>query len=312
MRGRVRQSGGRVLACAVVTVLAAACDAAQAGDVQPLPPLERPSAETRAGLPEVAGTWRFAGWEINPGDTARINADSSILVRPGDLVVRVQRLDSLSGAYVRDSVPFPFTGEVRRDGVVSVVVSGADGLGIFLAGRMVRDTFWLELTSLPSAAAWPRGTRAALVRTPVRQTFRRFVGGRAIPIPVDSAALDSVRRADSLAVFRRDSAAAAAAAAGGVVPGRTPVGPAPLPGAPGTVPPAGQPPVTGTQPPARPQPRPTPPAQRPRPEPQRPVPAPQEPTYEPVPVPEPTPLPPANPAPRETIRIPTPPPLRQQ
>lgn len=300
--------------CAAV----AACDAAEAGDVEPLPPLQRPSAESRAGLPEVTGRWRFAGFEIQPGDTALVRADSTRLTPPGDLVVQVQRLDSLAGVYARGGGQFPFVGEVRRDGVVAVVVAAPDGTRQFAAGRVVRDTLWLELTSFASAQSWPAGTRAALVRTPVKQPFRRFVGGRAIPLPVDSAALDSMRMADSLAAVRRDSAAVAGVPAT-PAPTATPMAPQPQPRP--TAPSVRQPPVpTPTTPAPTTPPAPRPPVQRP---PVQPTPRPQEPPARPTPrprrdtvrIPAPQPLPapaipepvPIRPAPRETIQIGRPP-----
>lgn len=269
----------------------AGCDAAEAGDVEPLPPLQRPSAESRAGLPEVAGTWRFTGFEILPGDTALVRSDSTRLTPPGEFVVQLQRLDSLAGVYARGGAQFPFVGEVRRDGVMAVVVAAPDGTRQFAAGQVVRDTLWLELSSFTSAQSWPAGTRAALVRTPVTQTFRRFVGGRSIPVPVDSAALDSMRMADSLAAARRDSAAAA-----GVPvtppPTATPAPVAPQPQPRPTTPPVRQPPT-----PVTPEPTP-PPAQRP--------PVQRPPVTPPVQRPPVQPTPPAR---RDTVRIPTPQPL---
>lgn len=300
----------------------AGCDAAEAGDIEPLPPLQRPSAEARAGLPEVAGRWRFAGFEILPGDTAAVRADSTRLIPPGDLVVQLQRLDSIAGVYARGGAEFPFVGEVRRDGVVAVVVAAPDGTRQFAAGQVVRDTLWLELTSFSSAQAWPAGTRAALVRTPVEQPFRRFVGGRAIPLPVDSAALDSMRMADSLAAARRDSAAAAGVPV--TPPAATPAPAAQRPQPRPTAPPVRQPPApTPTTPEPTPPPAQRPPVQRPpvTPPVQRPpvrtTPPPRRDTVR-IPTPQPLPRPrlpdpvlpepiPIRPAPAETIRLGRPP-----
>ena len=64
---------------------------------------------------------------------------------------------------MRDGVAFPFTGEVRRDSALAVVTF-TDGVGQFASGRVVRDTFWIEITSFTTAQTWPRGTRAAMVR----------------------------------------------------------------------------------------------------------------------------------------------------
>ncbi|HEU0079814.1 MAG TPA: hypothetical protein VFQ76_19365, partial [Longimicrobiaceae bacterium] len=151
---------------ALLLLALAACEEARGVDVQPLPALKRPSPEARAGLPEVAGTWRFAGWELPVRDT--ITGGEGMLP-PGALAVRTQRLDSVAGAYVRDGQQFPFVGEVRRDGILSVVAFGPDGAGSFIAGRVKRDTLWIELTSLSAAQTWSGGARAAMVRTPVRQ-----------------------------------------------------------------------------------------------------------------------------------------------
>jgi hypothetical protein len=50
---------------------AAACRDAQA-DVEPLPPLRRPTPEERAGLPVLSGRWLFTGFEYPVGDTLRV------------------------------------------------------------------------------------------------------------------------------------------------------------------------------------------------------------------------------------------------
>lgn len=247
-------------AFAALLVLAlAACEEARGVNVQPLPPLERPSAEARAGLPEVAGTWRFAGWELPVRDTA---TGGEGMVPPGALGIRTQRLDSIAGVYVRDGQPFPVIGEVRRDGIVSVVAFGPDGSGSFIAGRVRRDTLWIELTSLSAAQTWSTGARAALVRTAVRQPFVRYQGGF-VKLNVDSIRADSLRR-DSLRVVAdslrlADSARAAAvpgAVPGQVVPGQPGVRPAAPPAAaPGQPQPGARPgaPPAATQPQPRPQ-----------------------------------------------------------
>jgi hypothetical protein len=204
---------------ALLLLALAACEEAQGVDVQPLPSLRRPSPEARAGLPEVAGTWRFAGWELPVRDTATGGAG---MLPPGALAVRTQRLDSIAGAYVRDGQQFPFVGEVRRDRILSVVAFGPDGVGSFIAGRVLHDTLWIELTSLSAAQTWSSGARAALVRTAVRQPFVRYQGGF-VKVNVDSIRADSVRR-DSLRLA--DSVRLADSAAAGVVPGA----PVPLPG----------------------------------------------------------------------------------
>jgi hypothetical protein len=298
---------GRGFCAAAALLLAAACDSASADvKVQPLPPLARPTPERRAGLPEVAGMWRFTGFEIAPKDTGRVREDKSLLAPPGDFLIRTQRLDSLAGQYVRPGQAFDFTGEVRRDGTVAVVAIDADGAPQFASGRVVRDTFWLELTSFPTAATWPTGARAAFIRRGVIRPFTRYLGGAPIiDVYADSVRRDSIRRADSVAVAAR-AAAAAAAVPPVVAPG------AQVPGAvvPGAVPPAGAPapqpgavrPTVPAQPAVRPpvqQPVARPPVQRPRPQPQ-PTPPPVD-TNRPAPV---TPPPTSPTTPPDTIVIP--------
>jgi hypothetical protein len=333
----VGQRIGAVLAC-IAALAAGACGEAEGVEVQPLPPLERPTPEARAGLPEVRGVWRFAGFEIPPGDTAAVREQVYTLTPPGELRIAAQRLDSVAGQYVREGVAFPFTGEVRRDSVLSLVAFGG-GVGQFAAGRVVRDTFWIELTSFSTAQTWPRGTRAALVRRGGGQPFRRLLGGAPISVPVDSAAVRDSIRLDSL---RR---AGVIVPPGQAVPGRAvpgqPLPPGvqpgvarpPVPGAqpgvqpgvarptvPGAQPqrPAAQPPRPAAQPQQRPpaaqpprpaaQPQQRPPAQA-QPRPQQPRPQPQRPpVQQPVNEPAPEPSPPPNPnAPRDTIRFGGPP-----
>ncbi|MEW5931945.1 MAG: hypothetical protein AB1941_31130, partial [Gemmatimonadota bacterium] len=242
---------------ALLALALAACEEARGVNVQPLPPLQRPSAEARAGLPEVAGTWRFAGWELPVRDTA---TGGEGMVPPGALAIRTQRLDSIAGVYVRDGQPFPVVGEVRRDGIVSVVAFGPDGSGSFIAGRVLRDTLWIELTSLSAAQTWSTGARAALVRTAVRQPFVRYQGGF-VKVNVDSIRADSLRR-DSLRVISdslrtADSLRLADSARAVVVPGQ------PQPGVRPGAPPAAAPvqPQPGARPgapPAATQPQPRP------------------------------------------------------
>jgi hypothetical protein len=292
-----------LVCCAAMA--AGACEEAQSVEVQPLPPLQRPSPEARAGLPEVRGLWRFAGFEIPASDTTLVRERVYALTPPGDFQIATQRLDSVAGQYLRAGVAFPIVGEVRRDSAISLVLFSA-GTGQFVAGHVRRDTLWVELTTFQSAVeSWPRGTRAALVRRVSGQPFRRLLGGAPIDVPVDSTRLDSLRL-DSL---RR---------AGVVVP---PVGTQPAPGQPmpGAVPPAMQPGVPPAAQPQRPpatQPRPhaaqprqpvqqRPPAQRP-PAQRPPAPAPRETIPEPRPETPPAPLPRPN-APRDTIRFPAPP-----
>lgn len=271
--------------------------------VEELPPLRRPSPERRAGLPEVGGRWLLVGWEVPAEDTARIGSEVYRLVPPGEIRVLTQRMDSVAGQYgVPGEFVYPFVGEVRRDGVFAGVVSAGEGGQQFFSGRVVRDTLWLELSSLAVSASWPPRARVALSRRPRGAPFTRLLGGT--PLGPDSATIAALR-ADSL---RRDSAARAAAQPPVGQPGLQPPpagGVAPTPSAPR---PTGQPPAR--RPPARDTgriPLPEGPARidsvrvRPPLEPQRrdtpPVPA----------QPRDTPRQPLPTAPRETLRIPPPP-----
>lgn len=131
--------------------------------MQPLPPLTLPTPERRAGLPEVTGPWRFVSFALPPvQDTL---APPPNPAEPGPFVITTQRLDSLAGYYLSEGGRVPLVGEVRRDGVVSLAAFAAEG-GRFAAGRVVRDTLWIELTSFGVADSWPRGTRAAFSRNP--------------------------------------------------------------------------------------------------------------------------------------------------
>ena len=273
-----------------VVLAAGACDEAS-GKVQPLPPLTRPSVEARAGLPEVRGIWRFAGFEIRPQDTLLVREQAYQLVPPAEMRIITQRLDSIAGQFVRDGVGFPFTGEVRRDSTISVVTF-SDGVAQFAAGHLQRDTFWIEVTSLASAAGWSPGARAAMVRRVGGPPFRRLLGGAAIAPPVDSVAIRDSIRMDSL---RRAGVVVPPAQPGvqppaGVQPGGVPVQPGARPPA-ATVPQQQRPPVQQQRPPVRPQP---PPAAEPVPE----LVTPED--------PPPFSPPPVN-APRDTLRFGNPP-----
>jgi hypothetical protein len=310
---RVRVRLRAVLACAVLA--AGACDEAS-GKVQPLPPLQRPSPEQRAGLPEVRGIWRFAGFEIRPQDTLLVREQAYQLTPPDEMRIITQRLDSIAGQLVRGGVGFPFTGEVRRDSTLALVTF-TDGVPHFAAGHIVRDTFWIELATIPAAAGWSPQARAAMVRRAAGPPFRRLLGGAPIAPPVDSVAIRDSIRMDSL---RRAGVVVPPAGTQPPVtqPGVVPAQPGVVPAQPG-VPPAAQPqrpPVTQPQRPAPAQQRP-PQTQPQRPTPQRPQPQRPAPQRPPVDTPEPEPEPPANEpqlapppnpnAPRDTLRIGVPP-----
>ncbi|HEX8692928.1 MAG TPA: hypothetical protein VF746_10940 [Longimicrobium sp.] len=175
---------GAVLA-GLALLATAACEAAEAGDVEPLPPLERPTPEQRAGLPVLSGRWIFTGFEYPARDTLRVREFVYRLVPPGEFQVTAQRLDSIAGRYVRGGTAFPMVGEVRRDGIFSFVAFAPDGVGSFAAGHVVKDTLWMELTSFASAAEWPPQTRAAFVRRPRGAPFVRLRDY--VPPPPDTA-----------------------------------------------------------------------------------------------------------------------------
>lgn len=280
---------GRAIWAGLLLLAAAACGR---DEVEPLPPMQRPTPERRAGLPEVGGRWLFAGWEVEARDSAaRANSDYQ-LVPPGEFRFLTQRLDSVAGQYgVPGRYVIPFTGEVRRDGAFALVAFAGGGVQQYVAGRVVRDTLWMELTNLASVERWPPRTRAAFVRRPRGAPFTRLLGGAPIVVPPDSATLDSIRR-DSI---RMDSIARAAVPPGTTVPGAVP----PPVAQPGVVPPQPQaaPPAAAPRPPA---PRPRPPAPRPQPKAEPP------PTQGPPPPQEFPPPNPAPPMPRETISIPPP------
>src|SRR5215216_4344038 len=91
---------GAVLA-GLALLATAACQAAEADDVEPLPPLERPTPEQRVGLPVLSGRWIFTGFEYPAADTLRVREMVYRLVPPGEFRVATQRLDSVAGQYVR-------------------------------------------------------------------------------------------------------------------------------------------------------------------------------------------------------------------
>lgn len=246
-----------------LSALSAGCDPDEV-EVQPLPSLESLSEEARAGVPEVAGSWRFAGWELAPGDTATAPAG---LPRFGTLELLSQRRDSVGGQYVIQAGRFPLTGEVRRDRVVSLVSSLGPGDLRYLTGRLDRDTIWMELSSLTEPGSWPDDARAAFVRSAVAATFTRVRGQPAPTVVLDSAALaarDSagdapapVPAAPATPVRATPPAAAPSRPApSGATPARPGTTTTPTP-SPRTTPPARTtPPPDRTPAPARPTPRP--------------------------------------------------------
>lgn len=259
---------GRSIRLICAALLLTGCEPAEDVRIQDLPPLDRPSPEARAGLPEVEGAWRFAGWELAPGDTGRL---ASELPGLGQILLETQRLDSLAGYYLAGQGRLPLVGEVRRDSAIALAALLGGAEGRYLAGRVLRDTLWVSTTSLLEPGIWPDEARAAFVRTRVAAPFVRVQGAPVLTAVTDTAAaplaaMDSVPRAPT-------------AGTGMGAPAR------PAPAA-QTRPPVSTPAQTPAQAPARQQ----PPAQA-QPQPQRP-PAPSPPARR-EPPPEPAPTPPA-------------------
>jgi hypothetical protein len=260
------------------------------GDVRvlELPPLERPTPEARLGLPEIAGSWRFAGWEIVRGDSTSLERTFPSF---GELELSTQRLDSIAGTFRLAGGQAAVVGEVRKSGDVALVTLAGGAPDRFIAGRYLQDTLWLELTSIMPAEEWPQEARAAFVRGAPEAPIAWLRGAR----PGD-AAPEAVP--DSLEAMT-DSIVGPPAA---VTPGTG----TPTPGGPsGAPPPAARP---SAQPPAaapsgRPQPIPTAP---PSPSPVAPAPAAPPPAAQPTPPepdPEPEPEPEPEPAPRAPPRL---------
>ena len=168
-----------VLLALSVTVLGSGCGSSDAVEVQPLPSLEQSSPEARAGVPAIAGSWRFAGWELAENDSASLARED--LPRFGVIAIATQKRDSLAGQYVIQAGRAPLYGEVRRDSVVALVGVFGPGDLRYLAGRVTRDTVWMELSSLTEPGVWPSDARAAFVRTAVAEPFVRLRG--AVPPP---------------------------------------------------------------------------------------------------------------------------------
>lgn len=288
------QKGIPKLTSAVATLLVVwGCDAASDVDIQPLPALERPSAEARLGLPEIAGTWRFAGWEIERGDSVTLERTFPSF---GDLALTTQRLDSIAGLFALATGTTPVIGEVRRNGDVTMVTLPGGVPDRFIAGSVAEDTLWLELTSILAPGEWPQDARAAFVTEPASEPIAWIRGARpSMEPPVDSIAI-----ADSIAAAQMP---AAGDSLGSAIPT------APTVGAPGTTPPAtGRPTPGGVTPPGNAQPANPNPTTPDRPQPTRPAqprptqPSPAQPTptrpapTQPSPT-QPAPSAPADPAP---------------
>jgi hypothetical protein len=242
---------------ALALALLGACDAAEGVRVESLPPLERPTPEARAGLPEIAGTWRFAGWEVT---SHAVLAEFGEPPLPGDLVIETQRVDSLAGYLIRGEMVLALSGEVRRDGIVSLMTlqdTAAESSPRFAAGRLVRDTLWIELTTLPAGNLSPPTQRWAFFRGMVGQPFLRLPTGQLLRDTVVAPPPEAPAVPPATPAMPRDPAAPAPPPADRPATQADPPAPPrrPEPDPPRDPPPArGQPPVDT----ARPQPPPSP------------------------------------------------------
>lgn len=244
----------------VVVVTSVGCEPADDVEVLALPPLEYASAEARLGLPELEGIWRFAGWEVIPGDSAALTQTFPSF---GELIFETQRLDSVAGVFSLHGGRAPVVGEVRRDGWIALVTLNGREPTAFVTGRYSQDTLWLEMTSVMAADEWPRAARAAFVRGAAGNPIAWFRG--TVPGAVAAAA-----PSDSLVAAL--PAAPATTEAGPTsdpvtrTPPATRMPPTPLgtPTRPETPAPRAAPPPP---PPAAPRPPPPPPAPRPEPDP---------------------------------------------
>jgi hypothetical protein len=234
-----------------------ACGPAEGVEVEPLPPLERPSAEERAGLPMLTGVWRFAGWEVGGEEAAAALGEPG---SPGDIQLTAQRVDSLAGYLVRGEQRIPLVGELRRDGVAALVARDGDAAFGYLAGQVAGDTLVIRVASLDGSELASPGRGLIYVRGPVGQRIVRGADGRLLR--------------DTAVLVAADTAAARPAAPAIVTPEAGTPAPEPARSQP-----ADPRPVPADTPPPTPQPDPDPPQPQPQPEPQP----------EPAPPPEPAP-----------------------
>jgi len=241
-----------LLSLPLAMVVAAACATADP-QTEPLPDGERPSPESRFGLPTLTGDWYAAGVDGVDEDVAE-----AFLAYPLQIRVDTQRMDSIGGRLrIGDAVASWF-GEVRRNGHFAVAVPDGELAGGFMAGRLSGDTLWLESGTLLDGARWASPPRWALLRQAPERRFARTREGRVLRQMLPEDTLQMVE--DTL-------------------PADT------IPREPGI---AETPRAEPRPPPARPDPEPAP---RRDPAPAEPPPAP-DPTPAPVPEPEPEPEPP--------------------
>lgn len=197
------------------------CDAAEGVQVEPLPPLTRPTPEQRAGLPELKGAWRFAGWEVATPEIAARLGEPRV---PGEVRIRTQRLDSLGGFFMQGEAGYRLSGEVRRDGVVAFAASTTAGTAL-AAGRVRGDTLWLELSTLPTAPLLEPGVRWAFVRSAVGQPFLRLPNGVLLRDTVVAAPAGAGAAVETAAVAGADVRVPAQDTAARADPAQAPLAP---------------------------------------------------------------------------------------
>jgi hypothetical protein len=277
---------------AAILVLTAGCDAGEVR-IQPLPPMDLPTPEARFGLPEVSGDWRLVGWEIA---SREVLDEAPLPATPGAFRIDRQRLDSIGGHFAGRDAAAPLVGEVRRDGVVSLVAFIAGTGGRFAAGRVLGDTLWIEYTNLPETEEWPRGTRAAFrrIESPLPPWVR--IAGQ---LPMRDTLLLDTARVDTLPVFVNPEGP-------DTVPA-PPVRPQPQAAPQQTAPQQTAPPPAPRRETPAPRPEPTPqPRADPRPDPPAPRPQPADTPRREPPAPEPALPPPPDTTPRPQVEPPGP------
>ncbi len=231
----------------IMALGAAGCDPGADVDILPLPPLERPSPEARAGLPEIQGVWQFAGWEVVRGDSTALERTFPSF---GDLDLEVQRLDSLAGSFATAGGVTEVVGEVRRDGWVALAALNDEAPVAFISGRFSRDTLWLELTSILPPDEWPQNSRAAFVRQSPAGPLAWVRGmPRVSPLAMTDSTVPGSFEADAAPTPPGDAAPSASVPAASSPAQGPSVSPAPSTRSAGSAPPPPPPPAAPPPPP---------------------------------------------------------------
>jgi hypothetical protein len=164
----------RFLAWMPLAALVAACATADP-QMEPIPDGERPSPESRFGLPTLTGDWHAAGV-----DGVDEEAAEAFLTYPLQIRVDTQRMDSIGGRLRIGGATASWFGEIRRNGHFAVAVPTGELAGGFLAGRLSGDTLWLESGTLLDGARWGSPPRWALLREAPERRFARTREGRVL------------------------------------------------------------------------------------------------------------------------------------